>query len=173
MDIPILITVLVSFLVFLILQFLTFRYIKGQHVFTAMVAVFAAAGVLTHLGLLVYLWNIPMLIRVFVLCVSVVLYGLLTLISILAVFGIIESSLRIRLLREIVASRYHGITEKGLLKTYNREVILTKRLNRFIASGDLVTIGKQYRLVRRISFYLFPASVFLIVWKLYRGRHML
>lgn len=169
MDLSIVINAGLSFVLFLVLQIIVFRRIAASSVFIAIVGVFAAAGAVTHSMLYFFLPPSSFDLALFTLFCSLVLYGLLSLIYILALFGIAATSLRIRLLGEIYTRGQQGMTEKELLVKYNRNVILAKRLERFRASGDVIFDGKQYTLGKRYSFYFFPASFFRLVWKLYKG----
>lgn len=81
----------------------------------------------------------------------VVLLTLSVCIYVLGVFTIADSSIHIRLLVKIAQSGSHGITKKELLKQYNRETILQKRLKRLVESGEILQSGRIYRLVKSTS----------------------
>lgn len=82
-------------------------------------------------------------------------------------FGIIESSIRIRILSEIASAGESGISEKALFEKYNKDSIIRKRLERFLASGELKFDGRYYRIKNRFSFYWVLAGYFRLFWKLY------
>lgn len=169
MDIPILLTAFISFITFIVLQIVVFRWIPRQQVLSGMVIVFVVAGLIINTTVLFIVsfsvWNEV----VFLLGSSWLLYGFAALIYILAVFGIIESSIRIRLLGEIVRIGKKGITLKELYRKYNRDTIVSKRLERFLASGDIIFDGKNYHVGSRFSAFFLPGSIFALLWKLYRG----
>lgn len=169
MDIPIILTVLSSFAIFVILQIVVFRRIPRRQVLSWMVTVFLAAGIATSVSSLFFFHSASFDALLFFLFISWLLYGLLSLIYILAVFGIIESSIRIRLLAEIVRSGRSGITLEKIYQKYNREIIVKKRLERFLTSGDISYDGKRYRIARRFSPFFLPGAAFSFLWTLYRG----
>lgn len=169
MDLAITLTSLFSFMIFLILQVIVFRRIPPRQVLSWMVIVFIVTGVAVTSALPLLLKGTSWTVFVFLVAVSWLFYGLVSLIYILAVFGIIESSIRIRLLAEIVRRGTGGITLKELYRTYNRDVIVKKRLERFLASGDISYDRKQYRIKRRLSTFSLPGKVFALLWKIYRG----
>lgn len=169
MDRAIILTSLVSFMLFLIFQVIVFRRIPRIQVLSWMVNVFIITGVMVTAALPLFLNNISWSAFVLFGAVSWLLYGLVSLIYILAVFGIIESSIRIRLLAEIVPRGTGGITLKELYRTYNRDSIVKKRLERFLSTGDISYDGKQYRIARRFSPFSIPGTAFSLLWKLYRG----
>ena len=168
MDTAILFTVFLSFVVFVLLQIIVFRRIPRRQVLVWMVIVFVAAGFIANITLLLLKHDISGNMLLFFLGISWLLYGLISLIYILALFGIVESSIRIRLLAEVIRSGEKGITLKELYRKYNREVIIKKRLERFVASGDISFDGTYYMVKRKLSMFSLPGAVFSVLWKLYR-----
>ncbi len=169
MEIQLLTSIFFSFIAFIILHVVIFRRISRRQVLTWMVAVFAIAGIFT-MGVSYYFVALyPFTMLLFFYFVFWMLYGLLSLIYFLAIFGIIESSIRIRLLAEVVKSGKTGITPAALYRIYNRESIVKKRLERFVASGDIVYDGNKYRMSGKLSAFSFPGAIFSLLWKMYRG----
>ena len=159
-DSLILLSAASAFFVFLVLQVIVFRRLPPPNVLSGIVKVFLVSAVFA------YAFFIGIGIRF--LALSFVLYALMSLIYILALFGIVESSVRIRLLREIAGEGKKGIPARKLLERYNKEIILKKRLQRFLASGDIVKEGNRYRLQKNVSAFSLPGFLFSLIWKLYR-----
>lgn len=106
----------------------------------------------------VVLWNaIALSFALYWFLVPVYLYG----------FGIIESSIRIRILSEIAHAGEQGISTAALFKKYNKHSIVRKRLERFLASGELIFDGTYYRVKKRFSLYWLLARYFDLFRKLY------
>ena len=59
-----------------------------------------------------------------------------------------ESSIRVRILREIAEAR-DGISEQALLQAYNERVILVGRLQRLLQGGRVIRHGDRYFLQAR------------------------
>ena len=70
-----------------------------------------------------------------------------------------ESSLRVRILREIAQAR-DGISEQALLKAYNERVILESRLQRLLRGG---------RAVRQRDRYVLRAPGLVLMAKFFRA----
>jgi hypothetical protein len=60
------------------------------------------------------------------------------------VFGTYESSIRLRLARELYRQHPKKVALKEILAHYNAGVILKGRLERLTSSGDLSFNGKHY-----------------------------
>ncbi len=93
---------------------------------------------------------------------AVISWLLFTLIScsyFMGIFGLMATSVRIRLLIEIARAGGNGITMNQLLKRYNREVIVRQRLARFVASGDIIVTGGRYRAGGVVTFFALPALI--------------
>ncbi|MBI3955217.1 hypothetical protein HY338_02130, partial [Candidatus Gottesmanbacteria bacterium] len=61
----------------------------------------------------------------------------------------------------------HAITLKQLLKKYNKDVILHKRLQRFLSAGEISFCEGKYQLEKKFTAYTLPDLVIKSVWKLY------
>jgi hypothetical protein len=84
------------------------------------------------------------------LCVmsGICVYAMLSFLYVLAVFGPYESSIRIRLIRELY-EHPEGLSWKQILQQYNSCMILTIRLERLLSSGDILYDGQCYKLKRK------------------------
>src|SRR3989338_6044211 len=173
MDIVILINVCVSFIFFLLVHLIVFRYIQHREVFRWLVIVFLIGASLSQsIYLILILWLLPTVSPIALAiseAISLVLYALTTSIFVLAIFGIIEASLRIRMLAEITKTGKKGISYDELLIRYNRNMIVKKRLERFLQSGDIGFDGERYFIKHRVTPFSIPGYLFSLIWKLYRG----
>lgn len=87
---------------------------------------------------------------------------------ILGIFGMLVSSLRIRLLLEIGKGGKNGITVEEILKSYNKELIIGERLKRLVESGELSYEKGRYSLKRGFSVFLIHQYIFKMVKKIYK-----
>ena len=81
--------------------------------------------------------------------------GLIALVYVLLVFGPYETSVRMRLVREIGRGGPEGISLSELLEHYNAETILNIRLRRLIGSGDIIEENGTYRSGSKRSFMFY------------------
>lgn len=96
---------------------------------------------------------------------SSILFLLLSCCYFMGVFGLMATSVRIRMISEIARGR--AVTYKGLLRRYNRETIVRSRLMRLAASGDIVLEKGKYRGGGRLTFFMVPAFVLKLMKVLY------
>lgn len=90
---------------------------------------------------------------------SVMLFVILASCYFMGVFGLLATSVRIRILCEIARSGKKGMTFKQLLTRYNREVIVNQRLARLVSNGDIVYSLGKYSARSGVTFFVFPALV--------------
>ena len=89
---------------------------------------------------------------------AMVIQGLLCFVYVLCVFGPYETSVRMRLVREIAAAGPAGIALKELGTSYNAGTIVDMRLGRLMGSGDIVEQDGLYRVTRpKNLFFIFDA----------------
>lgn len=99
---------------------------------------------------------------------TIVLFIMLASCYFMGIFGLMATSVRIRILCEIARAGSRGMTMKQLLARYNREAIVTKRLARLVSSGDIVCAnGKYRRPAGRMTFFTFPALLLRAMKMLY------
>ena len=91
--------------------------------------------------------------------IAFILYALVSCEYFMGIFGLMATSVRIRLLTEIARSGGRGLTMPKLLKRYNREMIVRGRLARFMASGDIMKSGSCYRARGGVTFFTLPALI--------------
>lgn len=80
------------------------------------------------------------------------IYILLVMLFMVSIFSVIEASITLRILAEIVHSTHKGLSKDELKRRYNKNRIVTKRLSRFIESGELQYENGLYRRGKR-SYY--------------------
>lgn len=153
-DLAITLGSIVGFLVFFAAHVAVFRHIRRYHAvqwfFILIIVVGSLLGVIQTL--------VTHLVPVATLA-SVMLFVILACSFFMGVFGLMATSVRIRMLSEISRSRPGGMSYNQLLARYNREAIVGKRLARLISSGDITYAGGKYRTGGRITFFMFPAFV--------------
>ncbi len=137
-DIAIVLSSVLSFLIFLAAHFITFRRLKDEKLFQGIIATFAGAAVfLILVTLLIFK------LTFFPLIMSLGIYGLSAFVYILCIFGPFETSIRMRLIREI-STAVQGKTREEILDQYNERVILDNRLKRLQGSGDIRLENGKY-----------------------------
>ncbi len=160
-DIEIFICSILGFVLYIVIQFLTLRFIKAEKIIKGIVNIYLFTGFIQFLAESVWLGVAPAFY-------SFILYTLLVANYIIGIFGVIESSVRVRILMEINSRGTGGIKEKEINKKYNKKIILEKRLKRMIASGELKLEKGYYRRNGRLTFYNIAEMFYRIIWYLYQ-----
>lgn len=160
MDFPVIKSAVINFVIYLVLQLVIFRFIEKKQVFKWLVAVFFLSVFYSSL-----LWLIFSPFNFFYF-ISQILSSLMIMIYVLAVFGVSTTSLRIALL-SLIFQNQDGLNLNGILKKYNRETIIDKRVERFVASGQLFLKDGCFQKSGKFSFFLLPASIFKLMWIIY------
>jgi hypothetical protein len=132
-----------TFAIFLIFHFITFRFLKAEQLFKGIITTFLAALVV---GITISLYFLGW--QPFVLLLVLSIYALAAYVYILCFFGPYETSIRMRLIRELSNSN-QGLTLQDLLKSYNTAVILDTRLKRLTGAGDLTFDGEKYHIAKQ------------------------
>lgn len=146
---------------FVILHIVFLRMAGEEGVLRWSIGIFIFTSAVEFLGSFFYLathktqfQNLDPLSFMICLGLAFVLYGLLSFHYILWVFGPYESSLRLRLVRELASVYPKGLTRQDVANRYNREVILKRRLKRLIYARELLWDGKNYSRRHRASFFM-------------------
>ncbi len=91
-------------------------------------------------------------------CLSSFMFGLVTCVYMLRVFGVFETSVRLRLMDLLVVKK--GKTLENILEEFNSKSILDSRLKRLLLSKTVKYDGRSYSLAKRNNAYsLFEAGV--------------
>lgn len=143
LDLSIVLTGVFGFLVFIILHFISSRFMKAEHLFKGIIITFML-GLLSEVILLsVILHSFQFLSFI----MSVLIYSFSALFYVLCFFGPFETSIRMRLIREL-ASKPEGLTKQEIYARYNERIMLDTRLKRLIGSGDVKVDRGNYTLVK-------------------------
>lgn len=173
MDLQIINSSIASFFLFLILHIIIFSRIDHSFVLVWIVKTCLLSSIFPFLFALLFSIVFPIaeysqtVHFLIVYTSSFLLYSLLAIGYILGMFGLAESSLRIRILEEIAAAGKRGIQKKELYRVYNRDVIIAKRLKRFITSGDIIYRNGLYTMRKRFSYFIVHAFIFESMKKIY------
>jgi hypothetical protein len=148
---------LFSFGIFLLIHLITFRWVRPEHLLKSLLVC-----VITILGLPVLLmWifyvskTMDMTFQAWM-CAgasALVIQGLLCLAYVLCVFGPYETSIRMRLVREVAGGGPEGVSLEKILGRYNVETMVNVRLQRLVGSGDIIEKDGLYRMGRVKNFF--------------------
>ncbi len=154
-----------SFAVFFILQMIFFRLMHQEAVLKAIMVIF----VLTSLG---HFMASPLIAgtlgpqaalstgeTILIALLSYLLFGLAAFVYILCVFGPSETSIRIRVVREIFEGEAHGLSHTELLGRYNAKMVLERRLERLLRSGEIIERNGKYILIKKANFFFMIDTV--------------
>lgn len=166
MDIFIIINTLISITAYFILHIIILRKINQNDIFKWLVYVYLLAG---FFPLLIGWWWGGFNPGSFI---SWMFYTFLVLTYDLAILGVMESSIRIRLLKEIYDAKDAGITLRQILKKYNKDAILHKRLQRFLSAGEISFCEGKYQLEKKFTPYSLPDMAIKTIWRLYTAEKL-
>ena len=164
---------IVSFVVFLMLLILVFRLVERKEVLKWLVYVFCMA-LIVNLGLTFWfmlqqnvLFTMGLAAILTILILPVVLYSLMSFCYVLCIFGAYESSVRLRIVRELDEAGTEGLSWEDILKRYNDDTILKIRLARFISSKELNFDGTYYQVQRTHNVFSFFVKISHLMKKIY------
>ena len=131
-----------SFAVFLFIHVISFRWLAPEQLLRSLLLTVAAIMALPVMlmGSMVFLRIIGPSWQELV-CASflaMLINGLCCCGYVLCVFGPYETSVRMRLVREIAAGADKGVSIQELLGRYSAETIVDVRLRRLLGSGDII-----------------------------------
>lgn len=114
-------------------------------------------------SILTWLFGVSIDIRL----LSLFLYSLLVCVYIFAIYLNIDSSIHMRIFQTIAHRGINGLTYQDLLRTYNKRIILERRLTWLVNSKELAKVGSRYFLGRRISLLDLREKFLVLLIKLY------
>jgi len=158
--------------VFAVAQLLLFRFISPESVLKWLIKLIAAGGLSDISAAVLLSWknfDAGLLEVTFFSVLSLAIYLMLTYLYVVGIFGPYESSVRLRILREIYSVSPKGMSLEGLLSRYSAAWILERRMNRFISAGDVTFDGKTYSLRKQKNFFVFADNVSAWIRKLTGG----
>jgi len=151
MDTIILVSALISFIVFCVVQMIVFRFTDEDRALLWLMKIFLMVeGCSLFAGY--FLWGRGAFVEIVLW--HAVIFMLLVISYTLTVFSYSEASITVRLLGEISRSGSRGTTKNEIIKHYNLGSIVKRRLSRFIANGELVANGQRYRWKNSVSLFL-------------------
>jgi hypothetical protein len=142
-DILIIITGLSAFIFFLVLHFIGFRFLKPEQLFKGIIGVFFLGFLFCAVLAFNIFTNQDTVHRLGLTILALTIYVLASFVYVLCFFGPYETSIRMRLIRELSTSK-NGLTMQELLSRYNTAVILDHRFKRLLGGGDLAQKGKLF-----------------------------
>ncbi len=157
-DIFIIFNAVSYFCIFWFLHLSLFRKIVPEKIILGLVSVYLITGFLgTLLSLLLFMQilNFNGIENMYLLLLTMgiiqFIFSLLVCVYILGIFGVIESSVRIKLLQLVAETKNDGLTKKDIYNRYDKKSILHKRIARMQNSGDLMFKDGKYYLSKRWS----------------------
>ena len=146
-----------GFICFLALQFITFRWVRPERLLKSLllcVVVMLAMPVVLILGFYhLRLVDEPLSGWVMAAVIASLIQGLLCFFYVLCIFGPYETSVRMRLIREIAAGGALGVSPQELSSRYNAKAIVDIRLQRLVGSGDIIEKDGRYRMGHSQNFF--------------------
>ena len=146
-----------SFGIFLLVHVITFRWVRPEHLLRSLLlcvtGVMALPMVLMGIFYILKEVDASLLAWVCAALLSSLIQGLLCFVYVLCVFGPYETSVRMRLVREIGVAGPKGISMEELSGRYNHQTIVDLRLQRLIGSGDIVENKGLYQAGRKQNFF--------------------
>lgn len=151
-----------SFGIFLLVHVVTFRWVAPEHLLKSLllcvIAVMALPVVFMGIFFIQKAVDAPLHLWICASLLAMMVDGLLCFVYVLCIFGPYETSVRMRLVREIAKSGPQGISLESLLNRYNAETIVSIRLQRLKGSGDIIEKDGRYQIANnRNFFFIFDA----------------
>lgn len=155
LDLIILTSAGVGFIFFVTAHVATFRILNRKGILKNLIRIFLAGGLagLAIVPVFSRPWTAAPgmdLVKVLItVCFfNLLIYGLMCFLYVLYIFGPYESSIRFRLVYELYRNNPDGMEIRAIERNYNPDIILKRRLERLLASGDLIEVDGVYRLAR-------------------------
>jgi len=146
-----------SFGIFLLVHLASFRRLSPEKLLRSLLTcVMAVMGLpVVVMGVLYAFKTVeaPLAAWVAAAVLASVIQGLLSFVYVLCIFGPYETSVRMRLVREIASAPAGGISKDGILERYNHRTIVDLRLRRLVGSGDIIEKDGLYSQGRRGNFF--------------------
>lgn len=146
-----------SFIIFLAVHFIAFRWVRPERLLRSLlVCVVAIMGCpILLMGIFCSLKWVDTTPQAWLgaAVLALTIQGLLCFVYVLCVFGPYETSVRMRLVREIAGGGVRGVSIQELANRYNAQTIVDIRLQRLIGSGDVIEKNGKYRVVSSSNFF--------------------
>lgn len=160
-----------SFVVFFTLHLIGARLTKTEVVFKWLINTFLAATAV-HI---VLAWFVVRDIPgtgdgVLAALLAYLIFGMMAFFYILCIFGPYESSIRIRIIRELRRVHPKGLSWEELLRIYNGEVLLKNRLKRLLGNHDVLCTDGRYTLNKTHNMFFFLDGIAGLIRRLTEGK---
>jgi hypothetical protein len=155
----------IAFMAFFLLQMIVFRMMHQEAVFKAILIIFAITSVLHLSGLSLALSvgrdfaDADAMTKAVIIVFSYLIFTMTAFVYILCVFGPSETSIRVRVARELMEGPDHGLSQAELLGRYNAKMILKRRIERLMLAGDIIEREGKYSLIKKANFFFFIDTV--------------
>lgn len=161
LDAQILTNGIISFFVFLAMHVVVFWFVDAKGVLKWLMNILLVASMLNIISTIRFAFTQPMGLPMALMAgvLSLIIFGILAFLYILCIFGPFESSIRMRLIHELSLVYPKGLTYDAMLKRYNADMMLQRRLDRLTVSGDLRQEGPLYLPGKRFNFFLLKESL--------------
>ena len=145
-----------GFVIFIIIQLIYFRFTEQKNVIRSLkIALFLAGIVMVFIygGFYYCKWQILGNYSIYtyaLACVlSVIIYCMMVYLYAHWIFGVYESSITVRVLRELACAESKGMRLSQIMEKYNEDIIIRKRLSRLISSGEIYSDSTGEYCIRR------------------------
>ncbi|OGG04282.1 hypothetical protein A2Z33_03985 [Candidatus Gottesmanbacteria bacterium RBG_16_52_11] len=160
--------------IFYVIHLVIVRFLPPEKIYIWPIMLYVASSVISILIYFPFFRYItiaayyPLFAQLIILIGALILYTLIIGVYVLVVFGaLLESAIRIRLLAVIANAGYKGITAAQILKTYNTDTIIRKRINRMLVSGIIAGSDKSYMIKKNSLPLYFNGYAVIILNRLY------
>ena len=160
LDFFILLNAIVCFVIYLLVHLVVFRFLAPDKIIKWLIYAFIIGAMVNMISSLTFININGNMVKDFGIyrvslsaVLTIVVYSFLSFLYIITVFGPYETSVRVRLIRELYQAYPQGRTLKQILVHYNDEYILQQRLKRLVGSRDLFFDGTHYRYQKHFNFF--------------------
>jgi hypothetical protein len=164
-----------GFIIFIVIQLIYFRFTEQKNVIKSLKIALFLAGIVMVLicgGFYYYKWqilvNYSIYIYILACVLSVIIYCMLVYLYSHWIFGVYESSITVRLLRELASAENKGLRLSQIMEEYNEDIIIQRRLSRLISSGEIYLnsngkycIRRKYDIFRIQSYIIYKLKGFI------------
>ncbi len=162
-----------SFFAFVLFYIAIFRLVKRNAVLKWLIYIFFM-GLLVNLGITAWfmfqndvVFSLGLYASLTIIFLPMLFYGFLSFLYVVCIFGTYESSIRLRIVRELSEAATAGLTWDELLQRYNDEMILKIRLDRLLVSKELSFDGAYYRVQKKPNVFSMITAISQVFRKLY------
>ncbi len=166
MDTYIIFKAMIGFISFVLTHLVLSFIFKSKIGINQLFLIFCLIGIILFgIDLSTHLTD-SILTDIFISLLSVVIYGLSIFLYILGFWGLLVSSIRFQLIREIYNFGKNHISRIQLNKQYNNQILVKDRLDRLVKNGELIKYQKHYTFGKPLSYFSTHAKIqqLLVNW---------